>query len=344
VNEHVRVAVVGGGPAGLTAAATLAPRVDGPVLVLEREVGTGGVPRHSDHLGYGVRDLHRFISGPEYGRRLTARASAAGARLETEATVTGWAGDLALEVTSPRGRRTVTADAVILATGARERPRSARLIPGDRPDGVYTTGQLQHLVHLDHRSIGSRAVVIGAELVSWSAVLTLREGGCRTVLMTSEFPKPEAYAAFHLPGRFALGVALRTRTRVVAIHGGTGSPRSTSRTCVPAGAPASPATPSSPPATGSPTTSWPGRAASRSTRPRSGRASTPRWPPAGPVCSPRGTSCTRSTPPTWPPSTAGTSPPRSSPTSPEPHHRPAPASNSASNSSPTRPCNGWRRK
>jgi thioredoxin reductase len=159
------------------------------------------------------------MSGPEYARRLTALASAAGARLETEAMVTGWAGKRTLEVTSPRGRRTVTADAVVLATGARERPRPARLIPGDRPDGVYTTGQLQNLVHLHHRSVGSRAVVIGAELVSWSAVLTLREAGCRTVLMTTEYPNPEAYAAFHLPGRYALRVPVRTRTRVVAIHG-----------------------------------------------------------------------------------------------------------------------------
>ncbi len=219
MNEHVRVAVVGGGPAGLTAAAALAPRVGGPVLVLEREAETGGIPRHSNHLGYGLRDLRRFISGPAYGRRLTGLAAAAGARLETEAMVTGWAGERALEITSPRGRRTVTADAVILATGARERPRPARLIPGDRPDGVYTTGQLQSLVHLHHRAVGSRAVVIGAELVSWSAVLTLREAGCRTVLMTSEFAKPEAYAAFHLPGRYVMQVPVRTRTRVVAIHG-----------------------------------------------------------------------------------------------------------------------------
>ncbi|MGW6501463.1 NAD(P)/FAD-dependent oxidoreductase [Nonomuraea angiospora] len=219
MTERVRVAVIGGGPAGLTAAATLAPSVDGDVLVLEREPETGGIPRHSDHPGYGLRDLRRFVSGPAYARRLTRRARDAGARLETEAMVTGWAGPRTLEVTSPHGRRPVQADAVVLATGARERPRPARLIPGDRPDGVYTTGQLQNLVHLHHREVGRRAVIIGAELVSWSAVLTLREAGCRTVLMTSEYERPEAYAAFHLPGRLAFGVLVRARTRVVAVNG-----------------------------------------------------------------------------------------------------------------------------
>jgi thioredoxin reductase len=217
--EKVAVAIIGGGPAGLTTAATLAPLIDGEVLVIEREAGTGGIPRHSDHPGYGIRDLKRFIGGPAYARRLTDTARGAGAHLETEAMVTGWAGDRRLQVTSPRGRRVVEADAVVLATGARERPRPARLIPGDRPDGVYTTGQLQNLVHLNHAKVGTRAVVIGAELVSWSAVMTLRKAGCATVAMTSNYPRSEAYAAFRIPGRFLLERPVLTRTRVVSING-----------------------------------------------------------------------------------------------------------------------------
>lgn len=217
--DRVRVAIVGGGPSGLTAAAALAPRVDGLVLVLDREPQTGGIPRHSDHPGYGIRDLKRFISGPAYARRLTQSASAAGAQLETEAMVTGWDGPRRLVVTSPRGRRVVEADAVILATGARERPRTARRIPGDRPHGVFTTGQLQNMVHLHHAPVGKRAVVIGAELVSWSAVLTLREAGCRTVSMLTAYPKSESYTAFRIPGRIALQVPIVTHTRVVRING-----------------------------------------------------------------------------------------------------------------------------
>ena len=217
--EEAAVVIIGGGPAGLTAAANLAGRVDGPVLVIEREDTAGGIPRHSDHLGYGIRDLHRFVSGPAYARRLTSTARESGAVLETQAMVTGWAGDRRLEVTAPTGRRVVRADAVVLATGARERPRAARLIPGDRPDGVYTTGQLQGLVHQHHAEVGSRAVVVGAELVSWSAVMTLREAHCATVAMTTTYPRSEAYAAFRLVGRRLLQGPVLTRTEVVAIEG-----------------------------------------------------------------------------------------------------------------------------
>jgi thioredoxin reductase len=217
--ERVRVVVVGGGPSGLTAAAALAGRVGGEVRVLEREEATGGIPRHSDHLGYGVRDLRRFVSGPAYARRLTETARDAGAVLETRAQVTGWSGDRRLLVTSPRGRHVVEADAVVLATGARERPRPARRIAGDRPEGVYTTGELQQLVHLRRAPVGRRAVVVGGELVSWSAVLTLREAGCRTVAMTTGYDRSEAYLAFRALGRTVLRTPVLPRTHVVAIHG-----------------------------------------------------------------------------------------------------------------------------
>ncbi len=218
-DQHVAVVIVGGGPSGLTAAAALAGQVHGDVLVVEREAQTGGIPRHSDHLGYGMRDLKRFISGPAYAKRLTAMAVDAGATLETEAMVTGWVGERGLQITSPRGLRTVTADAVVLATGARERPRPARLVPGDRPDGVYTTGQLQNLVHVHHAEVGRRALIVGAELVSWSAVLTLREAGCATVGMVSGYPRSEAYAVFRLPGRALTRGPVFTRSRIVGIEG-----------------------------------------------------------------------------------------------------------------------------
>lgn len=217
--KRTRVVIVGGGPAGLTAASTLAPMIDGEVLVIERETEAGGIPRHSDHLGYGMRDLRRFLSGPKYAARLVRAAERAGSRIDTGAMVTGWRDERTLEVTSPRGRHLISGDALVLATGARERPRPARRIPGDRPAGVYTTGQLQNLVHVHHLDVGTRAVVIGAELVSWSAVLTLREAGCRTVAMITGHPRAEAYAAFRLAGRVGLRVPVLANRRVVLING-----------------------------------------------------------------------------------------------------------------------------
>ena len=213
------VLIIGGGPAGLSAATALAPKVAGTVLVVGREAKAGGIPRHSDHPGYGIRDVHRFISGPTSARLLRKRAVDAGAVIVENAMVTDWAGDRSVKMTSPNGRFTVTADVVVLATGARERPRPARVIPGDRADGVYTTGNLQNLVHLKRGAVGRRAVVVGAELVSWSAALTLKHVDCSTVLMTTEYPKPDAYFFFSRPGKSYFRTRVATRTRVTTIIG-----------------------------------------------------------------------------------------------------------------------------
>jgi hypothetical protein len=84
---------------------------------------------------------------------------------------------------------------------------------------VYTTGELQNLVHLHRAPVGRRAVVLGAEPVGWSAVLTLREAGCRTVALTTLHEHSESPLPFRLAGRFALRVPVLSRTRVVRIDG-----------------------------------------------------------------------------------------------------------------------------
>jgi len=182
----VDVVVVGAGPAGLSAAVELRRLGVGSVLVADRETAPGGVPRHSFHTGYGLRDRHRIMTGPAYARTLAAAARAAGAELRLGTTVTGLdpgpGGTHAVTMTSARGVETVTAAAVLLATGCRERPRAARLIPGDRPPGVMTTGELQQRAYLGHERLPGRALVVGAEHVSFSAAVTLAHAGARDCL------------------------------------------------------------------------------------------------------------------------------------------------------------------
>ena len=215
----VDVLVVGGGPAGLAAARAARRGGAARVLVVEREDEAGGVPRHCAHTGFGLRDLHRVMNGPAYARRITALARDAGVEVATRTMVTGWAADGSARMTGPGGPARVRAGAVVLATGARERPRAARLVPGDRPAGVLTTGELQQRVHLQHLAIGGRAIVVGAEHVSYSACLTLRHAGVRTVAMVTEWGRHQSWPAFAAATALGLRVPLWTATRVTAIRG-----------------------------------------------------------------------------------------------------------------------------
>ncbi|WP_251056136.1 FAD-dependent oxidoreductase [Streptomyces sp. ISL-94] len=204
----VDVLVIGAGPAGLALAAGLAGAGAGRVEVLEREREAGGVPRHCHHGGFGGF-VRPWLTGPVYARRSTEAAVAAGAAVRTGVTATGWAGPLSLETTSPAGLERITARAVVLATGARERPRSARLVPGSRPAGVLTTGELQQSVHLYGQEVGRRAVVVGAEPVARHAVRTLRRAGAEVVAVVTERPR----------GTVLPGVALLTATTVTELRG-----------------------------------------------------------------------------------------------------------------------------
>ena len=213
------VLVVGAGPAGLAAARELATAGVGPVLVVEREAAAGGVPRHCDHNGFGLQDLRRPLTGPSYARLLIHRATASGVAVRVSTTATDVADDGSVSLVGPDGIDVVRPRAVVLATGARERPRSARLVPGDRPAGVFTTGQLQQWVLLAHLPVGRRAVVVGAEHVAYSAVLTLRHAGVATVAMVTGLPRHQTVGAFALATRVGLRVPLRTSSHVVGLHG-----------------------------------------------------------------------------------------------------------------------------
>ena len=218
--ESAEVVIVGAGPSGLAASTELRRAGAGSVVVIDREHTAGGIPRHAQHAGFGLRDLHRPLSGPRYAARWTEIATAAGAELRLGTQATGWTRDGALELTGAAGRSAIRTEAVVLATGCRERPRSARLVAGSRPQGVMTTGMLQQLVYLARERVGSRAVVVGAEHVSFSALLTLEHGGARTVAMTTELPRHQSFALFRAGAAARFRVPLLTRTAVTAIHGG----------------------------------------------------------------------------------------------------------------------------
>ena len=204
------VLIVGAGPAGLAAAIELRRLGAGRILVADREPNSQQHPRHSAHTGYGLRDLRRVITGPAYARHYARAAARAGAEIRAAATVTGWAEDRVAIVTSPGGIETVqAARAVLLATGCRERPRTARLVPGEyRPSGVMTTGELQQRVYLGGQRLPGRALVVGAEHVSFSAMVTLAHAGADVVALVTEQPRQQSYAAF------ALGAAVRWRVPV----------------------------------------------------------------------------------------------------------------------------------
>ena len=65
-------------------------------------------------------------------------------------------------VNPQNGYQTVSAKAVVLAMGCRERSRGAIGIPGTRPAGIFTAGTAQRLINMEGLMVGKRVVILGS--------------------------------------------------------------------------------------------------------------------------------------------------------------------------------------
>lgn len=212
------VAIVGGGPAGLSAAIELKRLGVDSVVVLERESAAGGIPRHCGHYAFGMREFSCVLRGPDYAARLVKRAENCGVQILTRTTVASLGPGPQLSISSPDGVFMLGARRVLLATGVRERSRAARLIGGAKPGGVLSTGALQGLVYLDKLKPFRRPVILGSELVSFSALLTCRHAGMTPVAMIEPNTRITAWRASSLLPRL-LGVSVLLGTAVTRVFG-----------------------------------------------------------------------------------------------------------------------------
>jgi thioredoxin reductase len=218
-SSSVDVLIVGAGPAGLSAAIQLKKSGINNVRVVEREKYAGGIPRHSHHPGYGIRDLKRFLSGPKYAKYYLDQAKQLGVEISTTTTATDWVDKNTIKLTSPSGLEQVSAKAIVLATGARERGRSARAVAGKRPEGIFTTGSLQQATYLEDLYIGKRALIVGTEHVSFSAVITLKHAGVKTVAMIDESKKHQTVFGVPTLLKLIYHFKLRASTKLLEIQG-----------------------------------------------------------------------------------------------------------------------------
>lgn len=155
--------IVGGGPAGLAAAAAAREAGISDLLILERDGELGGILNQCIHNGFGLHTFQEELTGPEYAARFIQRVEELDIPCKLDTMV--------LDITPERvvtamnrteGGFQLQAGAVILAMGCRERPRGALNIPGGRPAGIYSAGTAQRLVNMDGYLPGKRAVILGS--------------------------------------------------------------------------------------------------------------------------------------------------------------------------------------
>ena len=212
------VAIIGGGPAGISAAITLKKSGVNRIIILERECEAGGIPRHCGHPPFGIREYGRILSGPAYAKRIIEDSRLLGVEIALQTSVVSVGEGGTLSVICPDGAAELTAKRVLIATGTRETPRSARFVSGGRPLGIYNTGALQSMVYLKNTIPFKRPVVIGTEIVSFSALFTCKKAGIQPVAMLEKKSSPTVRWPLPLAARF-FSVPLYLNSHVTQIVG-----------------------------------------------------------------------------------------------------------------------------
>ena len=149
--------VVGAGPAGLSAAIE-ASRAGANVLVVDDNARAGGQIFRQSPTGFRAGAPTRYRSEFPRGATLLAEAEAADVRFKFGCTAWGMFEPNTLELLCDDRSERVYADAIVLATGAYDRPIP---LPGWTLPGVFTVGGAQALLKGQGLLVGRRVLLAG---------------------------------------------------------------------------------------------------------------------------------------------------------------------------------------
>ena len=156
------VVIIGGGPAGLSAALGAKKKGCSNILIIERSEKLGGILNQCIHNGFGLHTFKEELTGPEYAYRYIKMVEKEEIPFLLNTTVLSISPHSVTYINEEEGVRTIETKAIVLAMGCRERPRGALNIPGDRPSGIFRAGTAQYLTNIEGKMPGKRVVILGS--------------------------------------------------------------------------------------------------------------------------------------------------------------------------------------
>ena len=199
-SNHYNVIIIGAGPAGVGAAIALAKSGIKSIILIERSDQVGGVPLLYKKKSGGVRTFMRWSLGgiPVYGEQYANTLRNKLAKTDVEVWLKTQvlkidAGDKQVTLVNPdKGQIRLTADAVIMACGSREKTIAERgWVTGARPMPVYYTKQLLQMMDGAGKLPMLKPLIIGSDVIAYAGAAKLKVAGAANAVIVDMRKNPE---------------------------------------------------------------------------------------------------------------------------------------------------------
>lgn len=212
--------IIGGGPAGMSAAISAYENGIKDILILERDDDLGGILRQCIHNGFGLHKFKEELTGPEYAHRYAQKVKELGIPYKLNTMVIDITKDKKIIATnSEDGIFEIQAKAIILAMGCRERAKGALNIAGDRPSGVYSAGTAQKLVNIKGYMPGKEIVILGSGDIGLIMARRMTLEGAKVKAVCELMPYSSGLARNIEQCLNDFNIPLRLSHTVVELHG-----------------------------------------------------------------------------------------------------------------------------
>ena len=163
VNNMTDLVIIGGGPAGMSAAVAAYESGIRDIVILERDENLGGILQQCIHNGFGLHKFGEELTGPEYAWKYEQKVRELKIPVKLNTMVLDITEDKVITATNCEdGIFQIQAKAIILAMGCRERAKGALNIAGYRPAGIYSAGTAQKFVNIKGYMPGKNVVILGS--------------------------------------------------------------------------------------------------------------------------------------------------------------------------------------
>lgn len=214
--KHAEIVVIGGGPAGLSAAINAASCGAG-VVVIDRNSRLGGQLVKQTHMFFGSQKQYASVRGVDIAGILTEELMKYKDNIEimTDATVIGLYDDGILTVEKEGKYLKIKPKAIIIATGASEKFLA---FPNNDLPGIYGAGAVQTLMNVHGVAPGNSVVMVGAGNIGLIVSYQLMQAGIKVKAVIDAAPRIGGYLV-HASKIRRMGVPIITSCSVKYAHG-----------------------------------------------------------------------------------------------------------------------------